>query len=181
MVQKTVFGLDIIPETILPQLIENGFNLGNLRKMKRVDRQTFNYIGPPQPVIILEPPVQTPEQIPATPELTTSRPPVQIPDPLVQLFLPDPPQQPVQILLLVPPVVETLEPTLTDDTSIDQIISSIFGDCSQKGIQATRLISKNPRCLKRCLHCLTRVIIASHSWIILKQGWPQSNKKHPWT
>ncbi|GFW27011.1 integrase catalytic domain-containing protein [Trichonephila clavipes] len=32
-VQKTVFGLNIIPETILPLLIENGFNLGDFRKM----------------------------------------------------------------------------------------------------------------------------------------------------
>ncbi|GFY00035.1 hypothetical protein TNCV_1341331 [Trichonephila clavipes] len=50
--------------------------------------------------------------------------------PPVQLFLPDPP--PVQIH--DPPVVETLEPTLLDDSSIDQIMSSVFGDCSQQGL-----------------------------------------------
>ncbi|GFW63890.1 hypothetical protein TNCV_705961 [Trichonephila clavipes] len=44
----------------------------------------------PQPVIIPE--LQPPEQIP---ELTTARPPVQIPDPSVQLILPDPPQPPI--------------------------------------------------------------------------------------
>ncbi|GFX24820.1 hypothetical protein TNCV_4489111 [Trichonephila clavipes] len=74
----------------------------------------------PQPVIIQE-----------------LRPPVQIPNPPVHLFLPL--QPPVQILLPdppVPPVVETLEPTLTDDSSIDQIMSSVFGDCSQQGILA---------------------------------------------
>ncbi|GFV08687.1 uncharacterized protein TNCV_4055711 [Trichonephila clavipes] len=67
------------------------------------------------------------------PELTTplvqiSDPPVQIPP--VLIFLPDPP--PVQILLPdPPPVVETLESTLMDDSSINQIMSSVFGDCSQ--------------------------------------------------
>ncbi|GFX85868.1 hypothetical protein TNCV_2472701 [Trichonephila clavipes] len=100
-----------------------------------------------KPVSILEPPVLTtpqillpdpPVQIPDPPEPTT--PPVQFPDPPVQipvfqppvpttppvqLFLPDPP--PVQIIL--PSVVETLEPTLTDDSTIDQIMSSVFGDC----------------------------------------------------
>ncbi|GFX42404.1 hypothetical protein TNCV_1519681 [Trichonephila clavipes] len=85
-------------------------------------------------------PVQTsatPVQIPSTPELTTPQPSVQIPYPPVQLFLLDPP---VQLL----PVVKTLEPTLTDDSSIDQIMSSVFGDCSQQGILAPRLIPKNP-------------------------------------
>ncbi|GFW62766.1 uncharacterized protein TNCV_2625291 [Trichonephila clavipes] len=202
-VQKTVFGLDIIPETILPQLMENGFNLGDFRKMKRYDQKVYKLphptpahvpaetnkrpleeqpgpsykrnrvfitpvIRPPvapvlitrsstalatsQPVSIPEPPVLTtpqillpdpPVQIPDPPELTTPpvqipvfQPPVQIPPvltaPPVQLFLPDPP--PVQILLSDPPVVETLEPTLTDDSSIDQILSSVFGYCSQQGL-----------------------------------------------
>ncbi|GFS54587.1 uncharacterized protein TNCV_2749021 [Trichonephila clavipes] len=216
-VQKTVFGLDIIPETILPQLMENGFNLGDFRKMKRYDRKVYKlppptpayvpaetdkrpleqqpgpsskwnrvFITPvirppvliarpntalatPQPVSIPEPPVLTTPQIllpDQPPELTTplvqipdppvqipvfqppvqispvpTTPPVQIPDPPpelttpllqipdppvpttppVQLFLSDPP--PVQILLPdPPPVVETLEPTLMDDSSIDQIM-----------------------------------------------------------
>ncbi|GFX51502.1 uncharacterized protein TNCV_2277821 [Trichonephila clavipes] len=47
-VQKTVFSLDIIPETILSQLIENGFNLGDFRKMKRYD-QTAYKLPPPTP------------------------------------------------------------------------------------------------------------------------------------
>ncbi|GFX14447.1 hypothetical protein TNCV_1616301 [Trichonephila clavipes] len=104
--------------------------------------------------------------------------PVQIPvfqppvptTPPVQLFLPDAP--PVQILLPDPPVVETLEPTLTDDSSIDQIMSSLFGDCSQQGLppahtQEPQLLDTVPSLF------LTRVIISSRSWIILKQGrWP---------
>ncbi|GFT92309.1 hypothetical protein TNCV_1835741 [Trichonephila clavipes] len=105
-------------------------------------------LATPQPVSIPESPELTTPQIllpdpPRTPELPTPlvqiahpavkipvfQPPVQIPPvpttPPVQLFLPDPP--PVQILL--PPVVKTLEPTLTDNSSIDQIMSSVFGDC----------------------------------------------------
>ncbi|GFS82868.1 hypothetical protein TNCV_289031 [Trichonephila clavipes] len=108
-------------------------------------------LATPQPVIIPESPVQIPpEQI--------SR--VQIPPKLTT--------PPVQILL--PPVVETLEPTLTGDSSIDQIISSVFGDCSPQGLPPAH--TQEPGCLTRCLPCLTRVIISSRSWIILKQDWP---------
>ncbi|GFU59124.1 uncharacterized protein TNCV_4078801 [Trichonephila clavipes] len=189
-VQKTVFGLDIIPESILPQLMENGFNLGDFRKMKRYDQKVYKlppptpahvpaetnkrpleqqpgpsskrnrvFITPvirppvliarpstalatPQPVSIPEPPVLTTPQIllpDPPPQLTTPLvqipdPPVQIPPvpttPPVQFFLPDPP--PVKILLPDPaPLVETLETTLMDDSSIDQIMSSVLGDCSQ--------------------------------------------------
>ncbi|GFS54431.1 uncharacterized protein TNCV_4809111 [Trichonephila clavipes] len=178
-VQKTVFGLDIIPETILLRLMENGFNLGDFRKMKRYDQKAYKLPPPtpahvpaetntrpleeqpgssskrnrvfiipvirppvapvliarpsmalatPQPVIISEPPVLTTPQIllPDRP-----RPLVQIPDPPVQIPVFQPP---VQLVLPDPPVVETLEPTLTDDSSIDQIMSSVFGDCSQQGL-----------------------------------------------
>ncbi|GFT98855.1 hypothetical protein TNCV_3792641 [Trichonephila clavipes] len=82
-------------------------------------------------------------QIPVKPELT-------IPDP--QILLPDPPRPPVQILLPDPPVqlprvVKTLEPTLTDDSSIDQIMSSVFGDCSQQGIQVLPPHTQEPQVL----------------------------------
>ncbi|GFV78739.1 uncharacterized protein TNCV_3168401 [Trichonephila clavipes] len=45
-VQKTVFGLDTIPEMILPQLMENGFNLGDFRKRKRFDQKAYK-LPPP--------------------------------------------------------------------------------------------------------------------------------------
>ncbi|GFV23626.1 hypothetical protein TNCV_3569431 [Trichonephila clavipes] len=62
-----------------------------------------------------------------------------LPDPPVpttpQILLPDPPKQTTpQILLPDPPVVKTLEPTFTDDYSMDQILSSVFGDYLQQGI-----------------------------------------------
>ncbi|GFV02044.1 uncharacterized protein TNCV_3047281 [Trichonephila clavipes] len=34
-VQKTAFGLDIIPKSLLPQLIQKGFHVGDFRKMKK--------------------------------------------------------------------------------------------------------------------------------------------------
>ncbi|GFU37515.1 uncharacterized protein TNCV_4274451 [Trichonephila clavipes] len=46
--QKTVFGLDIIPEMMLPQLMENGFNLGDFRQRKRFDQKAYK-LPPPTP------------------------------------------------------------------------------------------------------------------------------------
>ncbi|GFU01474.1 hypothetical protein TNCV_4877131 [Trichonephila clavipes] len=116
-------------------------------------------LSTPQPLSIPEPPERTTSQIPDPPaliplELTTLQ--ILLPDPLVQttpqMLLPvpppelttppqppeltTPPQRPElmtpQILLPdTPPVVETLEPTLMDASSIDEIMSSVFGDISQ--------------------------------------------------
>ncbi|GFT61081.1 hypothetical protein TNCV_4558151 [Trichonephila clavipes] len=102
---------------------------------------------PPVQIPVFQPPVQI-SPVPTTPPVHIPDPPpelttplLQIPDPPVQIapvpptppvphFLPNPPA--VQILLPdPPPVVETLESTLMDDSSIDQIMSSVFGDCSQ--------------------------------------------------
>ncbi|GFW30195.1 uncharacterized protein TNCV_3067471 [Trichonephila clavipes] len=221
-VQKTMFGLDIIAELMLPQLMENGFNLGDFRQRKRFDQKAYKLPPPtparvpaetnkrpleqqpgplskkkrviitpiirpsmspvriikpstalatPQPVSIPEPPEMTTSQIPdpsalATPQILLPDPPVVettsqilLPDPPVvettsQILLPDPPKQttpqillpdpPVvettsQILLPDPPVVETLEPTLTDDSSIDQIMSSAFGDYLHQGIPSAHI------------------------------------------
>ncbi|GFS96563.1 uncharacterized protein TNCV_3943611 [Trichonephila clavipes] len=230
--QKTVFGLDIIPEMMLPQLMEKGFNLGDFRQRKRFDQKAYKLPPPtpahvpaethkrpleqqpkplskkkrviitpiirpsvpsvmiikpstalstPQPVSIPEPPEQTNFQpleqttsqilLPDPPEQTTSE--IHLPDPPVvettsqillpdppeqttpQILLPDPPEQttsqillpdppPVvettsQILLPDPPMVETLEPTLTDDSSIDQIMSSVFGDHLPQGIPSAHI------------------------------------------
>ncbi|GFX42836.1 hypothetical protein TNCV_5072001 [Trichonephila clavipes] len=82
-------------------------------------------------------------------EQTTSQ--ILLPDPPVQttpqILLPDPPskQTTPQILLPDPPVVETLEPTLTDDSSMDQIMSSVFGDYLQQGIPSAH--SQEPQVL----------------------------------
>ncbi|GFU12479.1 hypothetical protein TNCV_4244401 [Trichonephila clavipes] len=120
----------------------------------------------PLPVIIpeLQPPVKIPPvspmqmpetvQIPVTLELmrTVFQLLLQITDQPVQLFLPDPPQPPVQILLpdppvQLPPVIETLEPTLTNDSLKDQIIPSVFEDCLQQGILAPPAHTEEPQVL----------------------------------
>ncbi|GFW11798.1 uncharacterized protein TNCV_4100101 [Trichonephila clavipes] len=45
-VQKTVFSLYIIPKNILPQLMENRFNLGDFRKIKRYDQKAYKLPHP---------------------------------------------------------------------------------------------------------------------------------------
>ncbi|GFX64096.1 uncharacterized protein TNCV_1986211 [Trichonephila clavipes] len=243
-VQKTMFGVDIIPERMLPQLLENGFHLGDFRQRKRFDQKAYKLPPPtpahvpaethkrpleqqpkplskkkrviitpiirpsvpsvriikpstalstPQPVSIPDPsPEQTTPQIllpdppvvettsqihlPDPPEQTTSQillpdPPEQttseihLPDPpestTSQILLPDPPsnqttsqiylpeppsnQTTSQIYLPDPNVVEALEPTLTDDSSIDQIMSSVFGDYLPQGIPSAH--SQDPQVL----------------------------------
>ncbi|GFW67313.1 uncharacterized protein TNCV_2595461 [Trichonephila clavipes] len=75
---------------------------------------------------------------------TTSQ--ILLPDPPVvettsEIHLPDPPsnQTTSQIYLPDPNVVEALEPTLTDDSSIDQIMSSVFGDYLPQGIPSAHI------------------------------------------
>ncbi|GFV78797.1 uncharacterized protein TNCV_5006061 [Trichonephila clavipes] len=53
-VQKTLFGLDIIPEMILPQLMENGFNLGDFRKRKRFHQKACKLPPPTQAHVLAE-------------------------------------------------------------------------------------------------------------------------------
>ncbi|GFW07719.1 uncharacterized protein TNCV_3918521 [Trichonephila clavipes] len=40
-VQNTAFGLDIIPESLLHQIIQKGFHVGDLRKMKKFDQTPY--------------------------------------------------------------------------------------------------------------------------------------------
>ncbi|GFY11519.1 hypothetical protein TNCV_3183571 [Trichonephila clavipes] len=94
----------------------------------------------PQILLPDPPPERTTPQIllPDTPVPTTPQ--ILLPDPppertTPQILLPDPPKQTTpQILLPDPPVVKTLEPTFTDDYSMDQILLSVFGDYLQQGI-----------------------------------------------
>ncbi|GFT02942.1 uncharacterized protein TNCV_4962171 [Trichonephila clavipes] len=48
-VKKTAFGLDIISESLLPQLIQKGFLLGDFRKMKKFDQTPYK-LPPPTPI-----------------------------------------------------------------------------------------------------------------------------------
>ncbi|GFS68977.1 uncharacterized protein TNCV_4569981 [Trichonephila clavipes] len=47
-VQKTLFNMHIIPETIPAHVIENGFHLGDFRKMKRYGQKAYK-LPPPTP------------------------------------------------------------------------------------------------------------------------------------
>ncbi|GFV66001.1 uncharacterized protein TNCV_1303921 [Trichonephila clavipes] len=47
--QKTAFGLDIIPESLLPQLIQKGFHVGDFRKMKKLNQTPYK-LPPPTPI-----------------------------------------------------------------------------------------------------------------------------------
>ncbi|GFX76042.1 uncharacterized protein TNCV_3718131 [Trichonephila clavipes] len=140
--QKTVFGLDIIPEMMLPQLMENGFNLGDFRQRKRFDQKAYK-LPPPTPAhapfetnkrpleqqlkpfskkkkCIPEPPERTTPQILLPyppPERTTPQ--ILLPDPPVpttpQILLPDPPLLTTpQILVSDPPVPTTPQILLPD-------------------------------------------------------------------
>ncbi|GFV08688.1 uncharacterized protein TNCV_4055721 [Trichonephila clavipes] len=127
-VQKTVFGLDIIPETILPQLMENGFILGDFRKMKRYDQKVYK-LPPPTPAHVpaetnkrpLEQqpgpsfkrnrvfitPIIRPPMLIARPSFALANPqPVSIPEPPVltkpQILLPDPPPELTTPLVQIP-------------------------------------------------------------------------------
>ncbi|GFV78787.1 uncharacterized protein TNCV_1718191 [Trichonephila clavipes] len=147
-VQKTVW-FGHYPRNHSPQLMENGFNLGDFRKMKLFDQKAYK-IPPPTPAhvpaetnkrpleqqpvpsskrnrVFITPVIRPPELI-ARPSTALATPqPVSIPESPVlttpQILLPDP-----------PPVVETLEPTLMDATSMDKIMASVFGDYSPQGI-----------------------------------------------
>ncbi|GFU24396.1 uncharacterized protein NPIL_321271, partial [Nephila pilipes] len=47
-VQKTVFALDVLPETILTTLLQNGFRLGGFRKAKHYHQKAYK-LPPPTP------------------------------------------------------------------------------------------------------------------------------------
>ncbi|GFS85392.1 uncharacterized protein TNCV_2803101 [Trichonephila clavipes] len=119
-VQKTVFGLDIIPEMILPQLMENGFNLGDFRQRKRFDQKAYK-LPPPTPAHVpaetnkrpLEQqpkPFSKKKRVVIAPVIRPSVAPVGIARPVTALSTPqpvsisDPPEQTTpQILLPDPP------------------------------------------------------------------------------
>ncbi|GFW26056.1 uncharacterized protein TNCV_3317271 [Trichonephila clavipes] len=48
-VQKASFGLDIIPESLLPHFIQKGFQVGDFRKKKKFDQTPYK-LPPPTPI-----------------------------------------------------------------------------------------------------------------------------------
>ncbi|GFT83722.1 uncharacterized protein TNCV_3891041 [Trichonephila clavipes] len=131
-VQKPAFGVDIIFESLLPQLMQKGFHVGDFRKMKTFDQTSYN-LPPPTPIHVtaekrpLEektlPFSKKRSKVRITPimrrvsrrsELPMA--PVQIPQPAVQI--PQGPQPPVQIPQVPQPPVQIpdfLEPVQIPD------------------------------------------------------------------
>ncbi|GFU44903.1 uncharacterized protein TNCV_4234371 [Trichonephila clavipes] len=115
-VQKTAFGLDIIPESLLPQLIQKEFHVGDFRKIKKFNQTPYK-LPPPTPIHVpaekrpLEEKSLPKKRVRITPvmrrvsrrsELPMApvqipQPPVQIPDVLEPVQVPLVPQSPVQI------------------------------------------------------------------------------------
>ncbi|GFT02335.1 uncharacterized protein TNCV_4624861 [Trichonephila clavipes] len=121
-VQKPAFGLDIISESLLPQLIQIGFHVGDFRKMKKFDQTPYK-LPPPTPIHV--PAEKRPldeKSLPFSKKLSKVRitpvmrrvsrrselpmapvqipqPPVQIPDVLEPMQIPDD-LEPVQIPLI---------------------------------------------------------------------------------
>ncbi|GFU78413.1 uncharacterized protein TNCV_2300291 [Trichonephila clavipes] len=129
-VQKTAFGLDIISESLLPQLIQKGFHVGDFRKMKKFDQTPYK-LPPPTPIHVpaekrpLEEKALPKKRVRITPvmrrvfrrsELPMApvqipQPPVQIPDVLEPVKIPLVPQSPV-------PIPDVLEPV--DDPCLNR-------------------------------------------------------------
>ncbi|GFX70258.1 uncharacterized protein TNCV_4616951 [Trichonephila clavipes] len=129
-VQKTVFGLDNIPETILLQFMENGFNLEDFRKMKRYDQKVYKLPPPTAAHVPAETNKRPLEEQPGpsfkrnrvliTPVIRPPVAPVLIARPSMALASPQPmsiPESPVltipQILVTDPPVQIPDPPELT--------------------------------------------------------------------
>ncbi|GFV38506.1 uncharacterized protein TNCV_3490951 [Trichonephila clavipes] len=153
-VQKTMFGLDIIPEMILPQLMENGFNLGDFRQRKRFDQKAYKLPPPtpahvpaethkrpleqqPKPLSKKKRVIITPIIRPSVPSVMIIKPstalstpqPVSIPEPPEQTTpqIPDPPELTTsQIHLPDPPVVETTSQILLPDPPVVETTSQIL-------------------------------------------------------
>ncbi|GFW23887.1 uncharacterized protein TNCV_945711 [Trichonephila clavipes] len=145
-VQKSAFGLDIIPESLLPQLIQNGFHVGDIRKMKKFDQILYK-LPPPTPIHV--PAEKRPleekslpkkrSKVRITPvmrrvskrsELTMApvqipQPPEQIPDVLELVQIPLVPQSPVKIPVshvLEPPVQISLVPQSPVQIPVSQVL-----------------------------------------------------------
>ncbi|GFT69812.1 uncharacterized protein TNCV_3700861 [Trichonephila clavipes] len=155
-VQKTMFGLDIIPEMILPQLMENGFNLGDFRQRKRFDQKAYKLPPPtpahvpaethkrpleqqPKPLSKKKRVIITPIIRPSVPSVRIIKPstalstpqPVSIPDPspeqtTFQIPDPSPELTTSQIHLPDPPVVQTTSQILLPDPPVVETTSQIL-------------------------------------------------------
>ncbi|GFW20862.1 hypothetical protein TNCV_1050831 [Trichonephila clavipes] len=145
MVQKTMFSLYIIPKTILPQVIENRFNLGDFRKTKSYDQKAYKPPSLSRLMYLQRRASNLWKKSPGLPPRYSYTPVASL-----QNILPDQPvsQPPEQIQLPDPPLVDTLEPTVADDASLDQLMPSVFGESTEYTDQVIQ---------SRSLPCFARV------------------------
>ncbi|GFT80430.1 uncharacterized protein TNCV_1713651 [Trichonephila clavipes] len=123
-VQKTAFGLDIIPESLLPQLLQKGFHVGDFRKMKKFNQTPYK-LPPPTPIHVpaekrpLEEkalpkkrvrPVMRRERPMAPVQIPLVLEPVPIPDVLESVPIPLVPPEPISDVLEPVQIPEVLEP-----------------------------------------------------------------------
>ncbi|GFV75390.1 uncharacterized protein TNCV_1482361 [Trichonephila clavipes] len=125
-VQKTMFGLDIIPEMILPQLMENGFNLGYFRQRKRFDQKAYKLPLPTPAHVPAETnkrpfeqqlgPLSKKKRVIITPIIRPSVPPVMIIKPSTALSTPQPVSipEPPELTTSQPPELTTSQILLQD-------------------------------------------------------------------
>ncbi|GFT16304.1 uncharacterized protein TNCV_3800211 [Trichonephila clavipes] len=138
-VQKTAFGLDIIPESLLLQLLQKGFHVGDFRKMKKFNQTPYK-LPPPTPIHV--PAEKRPLEEKALPKKRvrpvmrrvsrrSERPmaPVQIPDVLEPVPIPDVPPSPVHIPQPPVHIPDVLEPPV--QIPVSQVPESVQIPVSQ--------------------------------------------------
>ncbi|GFV63795.1 uncharacterized protein TNCV_2977291 [Trichonephila clavipes] len=174
-VQKTAFGLDIIPESLLLQLIQKGFQVGDFRKMKKFNQTPYK-LPPPTPIHVpaekrsLEEKSLPKKRVRITPvmrrvsrrsELPMA--PVQIPDVLEPVQIPDV-LEPVQIPDVLEPSVQipqppvqipdVLEPPVQIPLSHNHLCSTTCADSSVTSPTATYADSprtyEHSACIRTC-------------------------------
>ncbi|GFU77863.1 uncharacterized protein TNCV_1138711 [Trichonephila clavipes] len=152
-VQKTAFGLDIIPESLLPQLLQKGFHVGDFRKMKKFNQTPYK-LPPPTPIHV--PAEKRPLEEKALPKKRvrpvmrrgsrrSERPmtPVPIPDVLEPVPIPDVP--PVHIPQTPVQIPDVLEPVQIPDVPEPEIPDVLETTCADSRCPRTCADSRCPR------------------------------------
>ncbi|GFW45816.1 uncharacterized protein TNCV_4495361 [Trichonephila clavipes] len=133
-VEKTAFGLDIIPESLLPQLIQKGFHVGDFRKMKKFNQTPYK-LPPPTPIHVpaekrpLEEKSLPKKRVRITLVMRRVSRRSELPIAPVQIPVSQVPQSPVQSLpepMQLLPMLDILDPLESTD-AFDQLMSFVFG------------------------------------------------------
>ncbi|GFT12883.1 uncharacterized protein NPIL_519181 [Nephila pilipes] len=116
-IQKTVFALDVVPETILMTQVQNCFRLGFFRKAKKYHQKAYK-LPPPTPVhtpveerpaLVKRPLSKNPFEVPSRYKKTWIAPATRwiqrspTPEPATVMFVPQPehPSSPISVVVLL--------------------------------------------------------------------------------